>query len=110
MRYSTEALQAIAAYAWPGNIRELENRVSRAVIMARGRLIEPADLDLAPAEPAAEASPLREVRGRAERDALVEALSRHRGNISRAAQELKVSRPTFHGLLSKYKVDAKSFR
>ncbi len=111
VRFSSEALQALMAYPWPGNIRELENKVSRAVIMAPGRLIEPADLDLQPveSEPPASAS-LREARAQAERQALVEVLSHHQGNISRAARELKVSRPTLHSLLDKHRVSAKDFR
>jgi DNA-binding NtrC family response regulator len=40
----------------------------------------------------------------------VAALAAHRGNISRAAEELRVSRPTLHALLEKHKVDAKQFR
>ena len=96
-------------YHWPGNVRELENRVSRAVIMARGTLIEPADLDLQPAE-LEPASSLRAARERVEREALVETLSRHRGNISKAARSLKVSRPTLHGLLDKHRIDASTFR
>jgi two-component system NtrC family response regulator len=109
VRFSASALQAMMAYGWPGNIRELQNKVSRAVIMADGRLIEPADLDL-PASDAGEPTSLRESRDQAEREVLVEALSRHRGNISRAARALEVSRPTLHGLLDKHQVDAKSFR
>jgi two-component system NtrC family response regulator len=109
VRFSQEAVRTMMTYAWPGNIRELENKISRAMIMARGRLIEPADLDLEPAAPEPVQS-LREARGAAERHALVDVLSRYRGNISQAARELKVSRPTLHSLLDKYAVDAKSFR
>ena len=109
LRFSEDALRSLRAYAWPGNIRELENKVSRAVIMARGRLIEPADLDLPASGP--ERSPsLRELREQAEREALVGALSRHHGNISQAARELAVSRPTLHGLLDKHGVNAREFR
>ncbi len=109
VRFSAEALQALMAYAWPGNVRELENKVSRAVIMSRGRLIEPADLDLPPAD-TGEAGSLRETRDRVERQTLVEVLTRHRGNVSQAARELKVSRPTLHGLLDKHAIQAKDFR
>ena len=109
VRFSAEALQSLMAYAWPGNVRELENKVSRAVIMSRGRLIEPADLDLAPAD-AGQVGSLRETRDRVERQTLVEVLTRHRGNVSQAAHELKVSRPTLHGLLDKHAIQAKDFR
>jgi two-component system, NtrC family, response regulator len=109
IQFTPEALRALMAYPWPGNIRELENKVSRALIMARGRMIEPADLDLEPVPDNLQPS-LREARGVAERKALVDVLSRHRGNISHAARELKVSRPTVHSLLDKYDLDAKGFR
>jgi two-component system NtrC family response regulator len=109
VRFSGEALRALMAHHWPGNVRELDNRVSRAVIMARGHLIEPADLDLQAAdlEPAGS---LRQARERVEREALVDVLSRHRGNISKAARSLEVSRPTLHGLLDKHNIDASTFR
>jgi two-component system, NtrC family, response regulator len=109
VRFSGEALRALLAHHWPGNVRELENRVSRAVIMARAHFIEPADLDLQPAE-AESAASLRAARDRVEREALVDVLSRHRGNISKAARTLKVSRPTLHGLLDKHAIDAGDFR
>jgi two-component system NtrC family response regulator len=53
---------------------------------------------------------LREVRTRAEREALVDALIKTKGNISQAARELGVSRPTFHSLLDKHHVNARGFR
>lgn len=109
VRLGAAALQALTAYSWPGNVRELENRVARAVILARGREIVPEDLGLG--VPEAGPSPaLRQARAEAERRALLEALSRHRGNISHAARELQVSRPTLHALLQKHQLDAKTFK
>jgi len=99
--FSPEASGALSAHAWPGNVRELENRVRRAVVMAEGRRVSAADLDLAPA-----AAPprLREVRSSLERDVIRQALARHDGNISQAAAELGVSRPTLYDLLDKLKI------
>jgi two-component system NtrC family response regulator len=109
VRFSREALHALMEYSWPGNIRELENRVQRAVIMARGRFIEPSDVGMdVPSPP--QFPKLREVRTRAEREALVDALIKTKGNISQAARELGVSRPTFHSLLDKHHVNARGFR
>jgi len=110
-----EARELLSAYSGPGNIRELENAVQRAAIMSHGQLIEASDLGIAvesaSVEPASEdRRSLREARGRAERQALVDALIQTRGNISQAAKQLGVSRPTFHGLLTKFQVDAKEFR
>jgi two-component system NtrC family response regulator len=109
VRFSPEAVQAIIAYAWPGNIREMENKMSRTVIMARDRVIQPGDLDLEPASAPQPAS-LRQTREKVERESLVEVLTRHRGNISQAAREPKVSRPTLHGLRDKHSIRGKGFR
>jgi two-component system NtrC family response regulator len=109
LRFSSEALSAIAQYQWPGNIRELENAVQRASIMARGQFIEPADLGI-PNAARTERLSLREARNRVERQVVVDALTRTRGNISRAATELGVSRPTLHGLLEKHGIDSRELR
>ena len=84
-----------------GEHPELENAVQRASIMARGRFIEPADLGI-PHARLPEHLSLREARNRVERQVVVDALTRTRGNISRAATELGVSRPTLHSLLDKH--------
>ena len=110
VRFSPEALEAIVLYPWPGNIRELENKVHRAVIMANSRVIGPADLDLNPSATVDALPTLREARDQSERRLLVNALVRSRGNISRAAQALDISRPTFHDMLAKHTIDAKEFR
>jgi len=109
LRFSAEALSAIAQYAWPGNIRELENAVQRASIMTRGQFIEPGDLGIPYPGPAERLS-LREARDRVERQVVVDALTRTRGNISRAAAELGVSRPTLHGLLDKHGINSRQLR
>jgi two-component system NtrC family response regulator len=109
LRFSGDALSALAQYHWPGNIRELENTIHRASIMARGQFIEPADLGI-PAAARTERLSLREARNRAERQVVVDALTRTGGNISRAATELGVSRPTLHGLLDKHRIDSRELK
>ena len=109
LQFSGEALSAISNYAWPGNIRELENAVQRATIMARGKFIEAVDLGIAaPAAP--DRLSLREARNRVERQVVVDALIRTKGNISRAAVELGISRPALHDLLEKHQIDSKELR
>ena len=103
LKFSPEALDAIVQYAWPGNIRELENAVHRAVIMTRGRCIEPGDLGIAVTDRTERLS-LREARSRAERQIVIQALTRTNGNITRAAVELGISRPTMHDLLDKHQI------
>jgi two-component system NtrC family response regulator len=102
--FSDEALAAIEAHAWPGNVRELENRVKRATIMAEGNRIELEDLELAAPKEDEMPLNLREVRERAERQALQRAMGLSHGNMSKAAQMLGVSRPTLYDLLNKFEM------
>jgi two-component system NtrC family response regulator len=110
LRFADATREAMTRYRWPGNVRELENTIQRAAIMARGDVIEVGDLGIGVATAAEDRPSLREARGRAEREAVVEALIKTRGNISQAAKHLGVSRPTFHGLLDKFQLNAKEFR
>jgi two-component system, NtrC family, response regulator len=109
LQFSGDALAAISQHSWPGNIRELENAVQRAAILARGRFIEPSDLGIAPA-PSVERLSLREARNRLERQIVADALMRMKGNISRAAIELGISRPALHDLLQKHGLNRKEMR
>jgi two-component system NtrC family response regulator len=107
--FTRAALRAIQAHPWPGNVRELENRVQRGVILARDAYLRADDLELA--EPQGETPrTLQEARDEAERQLLVEALTRNAGNITRASRDIEVSRPTFHDLLRKHGIDAGRFR
>jgi len=98
--FSREALAALQAHTWPGNVRELENRVKRAVVMAETPRILPADLELDGVVPS-EGRPLRDVRAELERETVQRALAKHKGNVTRTAAELGVSRPTLYGLIEK---------
>jgi two-component system NtrC family response regulator len=111
LRFSGDAALALAAYTWPGNVRELENVVQRAVIMARGKLIEPADLGFEASTGAGEVPRrLKDARNQLERELLLEALTRTRGNISQAAKDLGISRPGLHELLDKHRIDSRLLR
>ena len=106
---SSDAIEAIDAYAWPGNVRELENRVKRAVIMADGKSVTAADLDLqAGTEVGDDVLPinLRAAREIADRKAIRQAMSRTDNNISGAAKLLGISRPTLYDLLKQYRLSA----
>jgi two-component system NtrC family response regulator len=97
--FTTEAISAIAANSWRGNVRELENRVKRAVVMADGTHITAADLELAAGVSDADEFDLRAARARAERMVIQRALTQSNGNLSIAAKLLGVSRPTLYSLL-----------
>jgi two-component system NtrC family response regulator len=107
-RFSKDAMAAIESYAWPGNVRELENRVKRAVIMAEHQQITARDLELGggSAEELATFN-LREIRDRADRQAIMRALNHVRGKVSLAADLLGISRPTMYDLLRKFDIKPK---
>lgn len=101
--FTSDALLAIESYSWPGNVRELENRIRRATILAENNLITAQELQLVETSDDNNVSfGLREVRERAEVNAVLRALSHAEGNISRAAEFLEVSRPTLYDLMNKY--------
>jgi len=97
-----DALNAIDAHSWPGNIRELENCVKRAVIMAESNQISAADLGLQVDEDAVEGLQLRQVRDEAERRAIIAVLGRVNGNVAKAADILGISRPTLYDLMHRF--------
>jgi len=108
--FTQSALRAIQAHDWPGNVRELENRVQRAVILAQDASVRPEDLELGTTAAQPKPQTLQVARDAAEKALLVEALTRNAGNITRAARDVGVSRPTLHDLLKKHDLDAGPFR
>ncbi|MFT3929942.1 MAG: PEP-CTERM-box response regulator transcription factor [Spongiibacteraceae bacterium] len=101
--FSPEATEAIEGYQWPGNIREMENKIKRAVIMCEGKHITPIDLALNAANELS--INLRYVRQEAERIAIKQALSMTEGNYSAAAKLLGITRPTLYDLVKKYDIN-----
>lgn len=105
--FNTKALTAIKSYTWPGNVRELENRIKRAVIMSEGKFLTPSDLELKEAIDEDRRISLREIRDQAEREYIKNVLKRCDWNITQAASELGVSRPTLHDLIKKHQIAKK---
>jgi len=102
---SQDALLAIENYDWPGNVREMENKVKRAVIMQDGSQATAEDLELEDIETDNMPFNLREVREEAERKALLRALNHVNGNIAQGAEILGVSRPTLYDLIKKLNIE-----
>jgi two-component system, NtrC family, response regulator len=96
---------ALSAHAWPGNVRELENRLKRAVVMTERRMLDAADLELAPASETSQPLDLRAARLRAEYEVLQLALARANGTLSVAAKLLGISRPTLYGLMEAHGIE-----
>ncbi len=108
-RFGEEALEKMKNYRWPGNVRELKHTVERAVIMGEGATIRAADLTLSAPQPATTRPEERDALGagsldleRLERAAVRKALSKHGGNVSRAADELGISRKALYRRIEKY--------
>ncbi|MGI9233744.1 MAG: sigma 54-interacting transcriptional regulator [Woeseiaceae bacterium] len=103
--FTAEALRLLNAYQWPGNVRELMNVVQRAAVLGTGRYIGAGDLHLQSARSRQRPLSLNEAREKAERRAIGDAVSNARGNLSRAAKDLGVSRVTLYRLMKKYRPD-----
>jgi len=104
--FTPDALKAIQAYPWPGNIRELENRINGAVIMSEGKYIGVEDLGLPAEAEGFKWLNLREVRTRAEAEAVRQAIAVTQGNLSRTAELLGITRPTLYDLIEKLGIRA----
>jgi len=105
LSFDEEASAKIRGYEWPGNVREMINKVKRATIMAEGKKVTPADLDLSNAEAdSREVFNLRQVREEAEKTVVKQALESCEFNMSKAARLLGVTRPTLYSLTDKYNI------
>ncbi|GGZ26504.1 sigma-54-dependent Fis family transcriptional regulator [Echinicola pacifica] len=98
------ALQLLQSYAWPGNIRELQHAIERAIIMAEGNELDTRDFFFLSSKPIAEKTPqsvslnLDEV----EKNVIQKAIDKNGGNISKAAKELGLTRASLYRRLEKY--------
>lgn len=104
--FSAKALQAIRDHDWPGNARELINRVRRAIVMTEHRMIHPADLGLDARVTPLTAVALEQARREAEVHAIRASLKAAGNNISRSARMLGVSRVTLYRLMAKHNIVA----
>lgn len=104
--FSEDALSAIKEHRWPGNIRELQNKVKSSVIMTTGRQVTAIDLGFFDHQDKSfELSlNLRTVREKAESIAIQKAYALTDGNMSKTSELLGVTRPTLYSLIEKYEL------
>jgi two-component system, NtrC family, response regulator len=107
LTFNPKTLDALEAYSWPGNVRELENQLKRAVVMVESKQILPRDLALNDQYNEYRGMGLNEVRESIERDLIEQAIARNRGNLTRCAEELRISRSTLYELIAKLQIDRK---
>jgi DNA-binding NtrC family response regulator len=99
--FDPDALRALLDYRWPGNIRELEHTVERAVLLASADTVRPEDLNLRSRH--ADTTALDEMTlEQVEQTLIRKALARHDGNVSRAAEALGLSRSALYRRLQAY--------
>jgi two-component system NtrC family response regulator len=105
--FSDSAIKAMKQHKWPGNIRELQNKLKSAVIMAEGTHIQAEDLSLLlhDDDPSIDTLNLREVREHAESRAIRNAFLVAEHNMSKTAELLGVTRPTLYSLIEKYHLE-----
>jgi DNA-binding NtrC family response regulator len=114
MSLAPEVVELFLTYDWPGNVRELQNVIQHVVLMSEGSSIDLPDLpDYLIGEDRQELSfqSMREKQSVAvEKTFLVELLRRHRGNISEAAAEARMTRKMIYRLAKKFAIDLEKFR
>ena len=102
------AIQKLSSYPFPGNVRELQHTMERAVIMSDGVVIKANDLLFSPFESAIEKTPVAEPEpirlSKVEREAICRAVEKHHGNITQAAKELGLTRTALYRRLDKYHI------
>ena len=101
VQLSREALRSLQKYSWPGNIRELQHALERAVILADKPLLQPTDFALSPAPTKSRSRENLNLEA-LEKVAIQQAIQKHSGNLSKAAEELGFGRSTLYRKLTKY--------
>jgi len=111
---SADALQLLQDYDWPGNVRQLENLIERAVVLAERNVIESEDLDLPASNRRAAPGNFRVAKSACiaqfERDYVETLLHLHHGNITRAAKTAEKNRRAFWEMIRKYRIDVRQFK
>lgn len=105
---SRVALNKLVSYTWPGNIRELENVIERAVILCKGKMIEPADIPLYQEKAGFpqdfSEKPLDVLMDQVERQIIINTLEAAGADKEKAAKILQISRASFYNKLKKHKI------
>ncbi|GAA3993852.1 sigma-54-dependent transcriptional regulator [Mucilaginibacter dorajii] len=106
MDFDTPALQKLKSYNYPGNVRELQYTIERAVIMADESTLRPDDLIFSILETATDNNTNDDniQLSTLEKNAILKVIEKHNGNITRAAKELGLTRTALYRRLSKYDI------
>ncbi len=106
LEFDSRALEKLQNYHYPGNVRELQYTVERAVIMADEDVLQAKDLIFSPIEsqPVQELEPAEMKLSSIEKNTILKVIEKHNGNITKAAKELGLTRTALYRRLSKYDI------
>lgn len=106
MEFDDKAIEKLLNYHFPGNIRELQYTIERAVIMSDGNVLQATDLIFSPIESntTMEKEPDELNLSAVEKNTILHVIEKHNGNITRAAKELGLTRTALYRRLSKYDI------
>jgi len=106
LEFDSRALEKLQSYHYPGNVRELQYTVERAVIMADEDVLQAKDLIFSPIEsqPVQELEPAEMKLSSIEKNTILKVIEKHSGNITKAAKELGLTRTALYRRLSKYDI------
>jgi len=104
--FDDAALQKLLQYHYPGNVRELQYTIERAIIMSDGEVLHPQDLIFSPIESATvtTSEPDNLNLSSIEKNTILRVIEKHNGNITKAAKELGLTRTALYRRLSKYDI------
>ena len=106
IQFDASAREKLTQYLYPGNVRELQYTIERAVIMSDGGLLDAKDLIFSPLEAVAHVSddPADQRLSTLEKNTILRVIEKHNGNITKAARELGITRTALYRRLSKYDI------
>ncbi len=106
LEFDAKAIEKLKQYSFPGNVRELQYTMERAVIMSEGEMLSASDLIFSPIESvvAKEEEPKEMNLSSVEKNTILRVIEKHSGNISKAAKELGLTRTALYRRLSKYDI------
>ncbi len=106
VQFDHSAVDKLLHYNYPGNVRELQYTIERAVIMAEGEVLKANDIIFSPIESVkpSDDEPVEMNLGSVEKNTILKVIEKHNGNISKAAKELGLTRTALYRRLSKYDI------
>lgn len=106
MEFDEGAIQKLMSYHYPGNVRELQYAIERAVIMTDGNTLKAEDIIFSPIETATfeKEEPQQTNLSAVEKNTILRVIEKHSGNISKAAKELGITRTALYRRLNKYDI------